>query len=601
MAIDSSMRYSSGYTIITLRGSGLVDIILPVSSYHYTIIGGGGDGGDGIASSTQGGGGGAGGYIAGWSSEKGSLDRIRCMVGSANNDSYITDPVHEFLTFSYRAYGGKDGDSTQTGHGGALYNSTYLGGDPNGVSAGGGAGWSANGSAAPSSVTGGAGGTGANIQFFDYLKYCCGGGGGAGVSAGGAGGTGGGGQGAMPGVPPLPGTDGTGGGGGGGYVTEAEPPESDYGSGDYDTDGNPIGGGVGYDFIYATGDHVIANTADFAAHMQGGAQQAASGTVVFVPSSVTVNLDGYSYLTIPAGVTIASNRGLSGSTGGKIKKTLDAAPGGYNDTCLFIGGANVRITGICIEGENIPIGGESSQGESGSYKTGESYLQFGILNGIPGSAGYNNIVVDNCELFGWGYAAFYAAGIPTTGRSHIHHCYIHHNCAAHMGYGVNNGGGDMLVEWNIFDYNRHSIAGDGSAGEKYTFRYNKHLGHSIQTGGIHVDVHENSTGGAFAGTEYYIYNNTIIQGSGTAQQAFVHIRGTPQTGAYIYNNLIGTDWGGTWIDANNGLTAANDDGSHGVIYQTLSDGSTGYDHITCSSNVWRGSTYLTNTGILWEQ
>jgi hypothetical protein len=123
----------------------------------------------------------------------------------------------------------------------------------------------------------------------------------------------------------------------------------------------------------------------------------------------------------------------------------------------------------------------------------------------------------------------------------------------------------------------------------------------MQTGGTHIDVHENPDSDPFAGGTYYIHNNTIIQGSGSAQMAFVHIRGTPQVGAYVYNNLIGTDWGGTWVSADAGLNASNDDGATSVIYQTLSDGSPGYNNVVCSSNIWRGSTYVDNTGILWEQ
>jgi hypothetical protein len=102
-------------------------------------------------------------------------------------------------------------------------------------------------------------------------------------------------------------------------------------------------------------------------------------------------------------------------------------------------------------------------------------------------------------------------------------------------YGVNVGGGDILVEANIFDYNRHSFSGDGDAGEKAEVRYNIHLGHGYYNGGSHFDVHENQLGeGIFAGDYYLFHHNTVVDipGHGRTVEPAFHIRENPATGAY---------------------------------------------------------------------
>ena len=84
---------------------------------------------------------------------------------------------------------------------------------------------------------------------------------------------------------------------------------------------NPIGGGANYSDIYTTGDYVVTNLADFKSYMVGGAHPAASGKVVFVPSGTTLDFTGSNPVTIPAGVTVASDRGYNGNTGAVLKKS----------------------------------------------------------------------------------------------------------------------------------------------------------------------------------------------------------------------------------------------------------------------------------------
>jgi PKD repeat protein len=371
-----------------------------------------------------------------------------------------------------------------------------------------------------------------------------------------------------------------------GYITATASPavggtsgaNSTYGAGT-SYGGYTIGGGAGYPTYSAeTATYVVTTLAQFKSHMVGGSQPAKAGEIVFIPSGTTINFNGNSVVTIPAGVIIASDRGYNGNTGAILKKSLSS--GGWTDAMLTAGGNNVRVTGIILEGEMKPQDDTS---------VSESYYLKGVTD-----FGYSGFVVDNCEVRGWSYAGIFVDDCPTSGRPWIHHNYIHHNQARGEGYGVNVNGGDLLVEANIFDYNRHSITGGGLVGEQYEFRYNIHLGHGMCIGGVHVDVHENEQYSrdrvACAGTYYLIHHNTVNQGSGTSQQAFVHIRDVPQKGAYIYNNLINTNWG----------SGSNNDGAQSVIYQSC-DYSNYFGGVYATNNMWKGTLYTSNSGIVWNQ
>ena len=81
--------------------------------------------------------------------------------------------------------------------------------------------------------------------------------------------------------------------------------------------------------------------------MVGGSKPATAGQVVFIPSGTTLDLSGQNSITIPAGVTIASDRGYNGAAGGKIRKYS-----GSGISMLTVGGNNVRVTGLVLEGPN---------------------------------------------------------------------------------------------------------------------------------------------------------------------------------------------------------------------------------------------------------
>ncbi len=371
-----------------------------------------------------------------------------------------------------------------------------------------------------------------------------------------------------------------------GYITITTPAEEeDYGCGTT-YDGNPIGGGVGYSSIYsaATATYVVTSKAAFLARMTGGATPATSGQVVFIPTGTTIDLTGEAPVYIPAGVTIASDRGTGSNAGGVITKTSG------NRFCLIVGGANVRVTGLQIVGEEFEEDGEGS---------GEFNYMWGITNGmryVYAYDGYAGLVVDNCEIRGWSWSGVHVHSCATVGRPVIKNNYIHHCQARSEGYGVDVDDGNCLIAGNIFDYNRHSVTGGGYANERYECCYNHHLGHGNAIGACHFDVHEEQLGAPYAGNEYHIHHNTVDDctcchpeepdPNDRACCASLHVRHNPITGVYFTKNLINTWWGAY--------------GSYNKSYwispfrQT-----TGTVRVYCTDNKWHGTVYAGNSGFLW--
>jgi len=88
-----------------------------------------------------------------------------------------------------------------------------------------------------------------------------------------------------------------------------------------------------------------------------------------------------------------------------------------------------------------------------------------------------------------------------------------------------------LIEHNLFDWNRHSIAGTGKPGSSYIARHNVELGVSLS----HCfDMHggrDRRDGTDVAGTAIEINNNTF-----RAPQIPIVIRGVPQEACDVHHN-----------------------------------------------------------------
>lgn len=284
-----------------------------------------------------------------------------------------------------------------------------------------------------------------------------------------------------------------------------------------------IGGKQDYYSIRTGGDYVVETVDDLLAALA----KASPGQVIFIPGKVELDLTTLIYieglkLKISEGVTLASNRGYDNSEGALILS--DALK---TDHMIEILGKGVRITGLRLQGPNPKRHMEHHRkafgpgGERHKY-----YYQFPVSNGIITS--YSDLEVDNCEISGFSRAGiFLAQGTD----HHIHHNYIHHCQYNGLGYGVSLNEAEVLIEYNLFDYNRHSIAGTGKPAGGYIARHNVELGTSLS----HCfDMHggrDRQDGTQIAGHYIEIYNNTFI-----GPEFAVGIRGEPVDRGLVYQN-----------------------------------------------------------------
>jgi hypothetical protein len=281
-------------------------------------------------------------------------------------------------------------------------------------------------------------------------------------------------------------------------------------------------------------------------------------------------MTGTPSVRIPAGVTLASDRGLAGSSGALIKR-IKNLNGSWEEPMFIVGGDNVRITGLQLEGEMYPQ--DYGNGEVYPGSVNERYYLVGLF-----ANGVKNFEADNNEMRGWAWSS---VSLRQCDAAYIHHNYIHHNQARGEGYGVNLYGGNALIEANLFDYNRHDVTGAGMRGEEYEARYNHVLGNGNAIGAVHFDVHQDEeTGTGAAGAKFLIHHNTIDKGI----VATVHIRARPTIGCYVYNNIMNA--------------RATDTGVPGglPIFETNSK-----QNLFCTNNYWMGTLYPTNSGIVWYQ
>jgi hypothetical protein len=283
-----------------------------------------------------------------------------------------------------------------------------------------------------------------------------------------------------------------------------------------------IGGGAEYaNSILPPADPV--NTLD---ELLDALADAKPGALIYVAGKAQIDCTVRVYieelvLEIPEGVTLASDRGWRNSLGAMIfSDTFTTRP------LIRVTGPNVRITGLRIGGPNPKQCLEHHHRSFAEGRGHEYYYKFPTSDGI--STDHSGLEVDNCELGGWSHAAVY---LRAGENHHIHHNFIHHNQYNGLGYGVCHDEAFSLIEYNLFNYNRHSIAGTGRPGSGYEARHNVEIKHALS----HCfDMHggrDRKDGTTIAGTRLKIHHNTF-----RASQAAVVIRGEPEEGAEIHNN-----------------------------------------------------------------
>ena len=285
----------------------------------------------------------------------------------------------------------------------------------------------------------------------------------------------------------------------------------------------PIGGGSGYVPAVTSGEI----TADTLETLIDALAKAEPGETVFVPGGAEIDFTTFVYidkfvLEIPGGVTLASDRGVNGSPGALLfSDALETRP------LIRVNGPGVRISGLRIRGPNPKRYLDHHDRAFGQGGGGHSYYyKFPVQQGI--STVYDGLEVDNCEISGFGHAG---VGLSKGQNHHIHHNYIHHCQYNGLGYGISHNESSSLIERNLFDWNRHSIAGSGRPGSGYTACHNVELGTSLS----HCfDMHggrDRKDGTDIAGMRMEIHHNTF-----RAPQTPIVIRGVPEEACEVYRN-----------------------------------------------------------------
>lgn len=280
-----------------------------------------------------------------------------------------------------------------------------------------------------------------------------------------------------------------------------------------------IGGGTGYSNpMLRDGSHATATSfAELKSLVDAGAPR------IFIPGDASIEVPNMQRaLVLQRGQVLFSDRGLNGSAGGRLyTRTTGQASAGYPVIQVE---SDVRVTGLRIEGPS-----------------GDPAARDGTI-GIQAAPGTVRVEIDNNEIHGWP-----GAGISlkqSVGNS-VHHNFIHHNIKSGLGYGVvvQNGGAEARVFCNVFDANRHAIAGSGSPGEGYTAIANLVL-NGGQRGAYHqFDMHASTTTGI--GGRYVVATGNIFDFGrfGTSNRASVFLRGVPTDGAaFIEGNTFSQPW-----------------------------------------------------------
>ncbi len=290
----------------------------------------------------------------------------------------------------------------------------------------------------------------------------------------------------------------------------------------------PIGGGEGYTLTIDNGDYVVKDLDQ----LIDALAKAKAGEVVFIPGETEIDLTARIYieklvLEIPEGVTLAGNRGVDGSQGAILTSDALATPVMVRPT-----GPDVRITGLRLRGPNGKryqdhyTRAHSAEQKAKDAHRREYYYSLPTSDGIVTE--HPRLEADNCEISCFSHGGIYLK--QGTGH-HIHHSSIHHCQYQGLGYGVSHDAASSLIEYNLFDWNRHSIAGTGRPGCGYIARHNVELGVSLS----HCfDMHggrDRRDGTDIAGTRIEIYNNTF-----RPKQTPVKVRGVPEETCLVHHN-----------------------------------------------------------------
>ena len=255
-------------------------------------------------------------------------------------------------------------------------------------------------------------------------------------------------------------------------------------------------------------------------------------------------------ISLPAGVTLESDRSPT-RQGGVLYMSQEVVVPGMDDIhpkAMIEAGSDTQITGLRLEGYDH----DQQEAPDG--------IGVGIL--VP------DVVVDDDEIADWSTAGVAVGPVDygpnrrdtdaawitrEAARIHITDNYIHDNTNCDLGYGIVVGGGSYaLIDRNVFDDNKHDIAGDGTPDSGYIAELNFTLTRSFKTCagdyGGHFDMHGSGPGsnkshvGGTAGTYIVVRDNTFRGDQryhflGLDRRPSFDVRGTPTLQAIFEDNV----------------------------------------------------------------
>jgi hypothetical protein len=304
-------------------------------------------------------------------------------------------------------------------------------------------------------------------------------------------------------------------------------------------------------------------------------------TTVRLAEGLDMDLSGYDPIRISKGVTLTSvgSDDLSAKGGANIRRPPVGAVGRQPARSarklgprLYVNAAYYAKAGIqlprpnplflmrCgdegdtpgLAGDNVRISDFRIHGPHFETQEGDEYLEKAIQ--IRGCTG---IEIANMEIAGWSGQAIYIVDdefnrITEPQQIRIHDNFIHHNQhKGGNGYGVvTQVGAFALIERNVFDFNRHAIASNGTSdpGKETGYRAEQNL--VLRGGGVHgtfynehthqFDVHGDRTCGigdkncGWAGNRLWYLSNAFQY----TIDNDIKLRGRPREFAYIEGNVF---------------------------------------------------------------
>ncbi len=270
---------------------------------------------------------------------------------------------------------------------------------------------------------------------------------------------------------------------------------------------------------------------------------------VVVQNHVQMDLSNYPWVPIAGGVRFQGGR-TPRQPGARFYLRYNADR--PHLTPMFrVLGDNVRISGLRFDGGDPTY----SKGPRCLFDDGwpECRIDVGIL-----VVSMRDVEIFNNEFTGWSSSGLRILDFYerldrfTPAAVWIHENFFHHNERVSKGYGVNVGDGAYaLIEKNVFDYNRHAIASDGTPGTGYFAHKNlvlEHGGKQTDVFGVdfythQFDMHGTDDCGIFAGDTTNncgpagelvdVRDNSFYNEHGPSFK----IRGTPSIGAFVISNV----------------------------------------------------------------